>query len=412
MALDGAARTHAGRVRTANEDAWLCRPTAGIFAVVDGLGGEEAGDVAAAIAVAALAEIPDLRELPGETVLAQALRVARDRILDEADRDPQKEGMGAVATAVRFDDAGQMVSLAHVGDTRAYLVHAGGVRQLSRDHVAEATGGQKARVARDLGRRDLQGEWVETSRSRVSPGDVLVLCSDGLHDVVQPAELAAELVTLRAEAKTADAIATRLVAMALAAGGPDNVTVVAVRVGRFRRGGGDKRMVKPAQIGVLLALVVGVAAGAWLLGERPDALPTTVVGVVELGPPASLTLTAASKTHVASEGALRVAGQRLDGGDWTVSVAAGASFHLERTVLAVERDLVVDLSSGGELLVRDVRIESGRLRVIAPAGARVILEHLTLGGPDSLVIEGAGLVSRSHVGHAGPAEPAPPPGAP
>ncbi len=402
MALDGAARTHAGKARTTNEDAWLCRPAAGIFAVVDGLGGEEAGEVAAAIAVAALAEIPDLPELPGETVLAQALRAARDRILDEADRDPEKEGMGAVATAIRFDDAGQMVSIAHVGDTRAYLVHVGGVRLLSKDHVAEASGGQKARVARDLGRRDLLGEWVETSRCRVSRGDVVVLCSDGLHDVVPAAELASELIKLRAEAKTADAIATRLVAMALAAGGPDNVTVVAIRVGRFRRGDKAKSVAKLARIGVLVALAGAFAAGAWWFGQQPGGLPKVVVGMVDIGPSAALTLTAASRTEVAAQGVLTVTGQRLDGGDWTVAVVTGGALHLERTVLAVERELVVELSAGGELLVRDLRIEAGRLRVVAPAGARVILEHVTLAGPDSLVIEGAGLVSRHDVG---PAEP-------
>ncbi len=397
MALDGAARTHAGKTRTTNEDAWLCRPAAGIFAVVDGLGGEEAGEVAAAIAVAALSEVPDLPELPGETVLAQALRVARDRILDEADRDPSKEGMGAVATALRFDDAGQMVSIAHVGDTRAYLVSAGGVRQLSKDHVAEASGGHKARVARDLGRRDLRGEWVETSRSRVSRGDIVVLCSDGLHDVVPSAELAEELVRLRAEAKTADAIATRLVAMALAAGGPDNVTVVAVRVGRFRRGGGAKSRAKLARIGVLIAVAGAFAVGGWWLSARPGGVPKAVVGVVDVGPSKPLTVTAASRTEVTPEGVLRVIGQRLDGGDWTVLVAAGASFHLERSVLAVDRDLVVELSPAAEFLARDLRIEAGRLRVLAPDGARVILEHITLAGPDSLVIEGAGLVSRHDV---------------
>ena len=96
MALDGAARTHPGKQRTTNEDALVCRPAAGLFAVVDGMGGEEAGEVAAAIAVAAIAEVPDLADLAGETVLSQAFHTARERILAEADSDPTKEGMGAV----------------------------------------------------------------------------------------------------------------------------------------------------------------------------------------------------------------------------------------------------------------------------------------------------------------------------
>jgi protein phosphatase len=170
MAIEAAARTHAGRVRTTNEDAWVSRPAAGLFAVVDGMGGEACGEVAAAIAVQALAEVPDLPGLAGETILAQAFTAARERILAAADEDPEKEGMGAVATAVRFDDGGGELSVAHVGDSRAYLVGVAGVRVLTHDHLAEGRPGTKRQVARDLGRRDLRGEWVETSRVRVAAG--------------------------------------------------------------------------------------------------------------------------------------------------------------------------------------------------------------------------------------------------
>ncbi len=399
MALDGAARTHPGKQRTSNEDALVCRPAAGLFAVVDGMGGEEAGEVAAAIAVNAIAEIPDLRELASETVLCQALHTARERILAEADSDPTKEGMGAVGTAVRFDDGGGSVSVAHVGDTRAYLVHAGGVRQLTHDHVAEASPGKKAQVARDLGRRDLRGEWVETSRAKVTRGDVLVLCSDGLHDVVGAEELAREFMKLRGEAKSADAIATRLVGMALAAGGPDNVTVVVVRVGRFRRGAGGGSSARRTWLILAALVLLAVCGWAWMReGLRIPAVPEAVSGVTEVGATRGLDVPSASRTEIASRATFRVSGERISGGDWTLVVAPEGAVQLERVVIALERELVVEVAAGGEVLLRDLRVESGRVRIVAAAGARVLLEHVRVSEVGALVIEGEGLVSRSDVG--------------
>ncbi len=413
MALDAAARTHAGKTRTSNEDAWLCRPAAGLFAVVDGLGGEEAGEVAAAIAVAAIAEVPDLPDLPGETILAQALRVARDRVLDEADRDEKKDGMGAVATALRFDDAGQVVSIAHVGDTRAYLVHAGGVRVLTHDHVAEGPAGKKRQVARDLGRRDLKGEWVETSRARVARGDLLVLCSDGLHDVVGAEELANELLRLRAEAKSADAVATRLVGMALSGGGPDNVTVVAVRVGRFRRGAPVGPRARVWAVGAVVA-ALALGAGAWWLGRAaPTGLPAAVTGDGRVIVAEVLGFGAGASTVVAEGATFAVVGARMAGSDWSIEVAPGGAARLERVVLAPEREVAVAVGPGAELLVRDVRLESGRLRLRVPEGGRVVLEHLVLPSAEALVVEGAGVVARTDVRVANEVLPAPgAPGAP
>ncbi len=398
MSLDAAARTHPGKVRSSNEDAWVCRPAAGLFAVIDGMGGEQAGEVAAAIAVAAVAEVPDVPELAGETVLAQALRVARDRILAEADADRGKEGMGAVGTALRFDDRGGVVAWAHVGDSRAYLVGADGVRQLTHDHLADAAPGKKRQVARDLGRRDLQGDWVETGRSRVARGDLLVLCSDGLHDMVPAEELGRELVRLRADGRPADAAATRLVGMALAAGGTDNVTVVVIRVGRFRRGAAPAR----PWAGVLSGLaLVAVAVGLWFAygrsGGRAE-LPSVVSAESLLGAPGELVVPSATHTEVRSGGVLRVTGQRITGGDWIVGVGGNADVQLDRDVLDLERDLSLELSEGGEVLVRDVRVEGGRLRLVVPKGARAILEHVRLREEGALVIEGDGLVSRRDVG--------------
>jgi protein phosphatase len=415
MAIEAAARTHAGRVRTTNEDAWVSRPAAGLFAVVDGMGGEACGEVAAAIAVQALAEVPDLPGLAGETILAQAFTAARERILAAADEDPEKEGMGAVATAVRFDDGGGVLSVAHVGDSRAYLVGVAGVRVLTHDHLAEGRPGTKRQVARDLGRRDLRGEWVETSRVRVAAGDLVVLCSDGLHDVVPADELGRELVKLRAEARTADAVATRLVGMALSAGGPDNVTVVAVRVGRFRRGRQPRSFAAP------VAALAGAAAGAlvmWLVARSAGApeptLPASVPRDTTLAGLDERVAASATHTRVLPGASLRVVGERLRGSDWSVSLVGDANLQIERVVVALERELFVEVEAGGTLLLRDVRVERGRLRISGPAGARVLLEHVSLPSEDSLVVEGGALVNRVDVGFAASApspDPSPAPGA-
>ena len=401
MALDAAARTHPGKQRTSNEDALLCRPNSGIFAVIDGMGGEEAGEVAAAIAIQALAEVPDLPQLAGETVLVQAMHTARDRILAEADTDPGKAGMGAVGTALRFDDSGSTVSVAHVGDSRAYLIHAGGVRQITRDHLGEAQPGRKAQVARDLGRRDLRGDWVDTTRTKVWRGDLLILCSDGLHDVVAPEQLAEEMMRLRSEAKSAEAVATRLVSMALAAGGPDNITVVAIRVGSFRRRGGPRGLsTRFWQFATVVVLLAGFFAGVWWwrsVAATVAPLPGVVSGLVEIGANAGLVAPSATQTLIESGGLLRVAGERIRGGDWTLRIAPKGAFQVERSVIALERELRVEVAADGDALFRDVRVESGRLLIVAAAGSRVILEHVSAMEPDSLVIEGEGLVSRTNV---------------
>lgn len=362
------------------------------------MGGEEAGEVAAAIAIQALAEVPDLPNLAGETVLVQAMHTARDRILAEADSDEGKAGMGAVGTALRFDDSGSTISVAHVGDSRAYLVHAGGVRQITRDHLGEAQPGRKPQVARDLGRRDLRGDWVDATRTRVSRGDLLVLCSDGLHDVVPPEQLAEEMMKLRSEAKSAESVATRLVSMALAAGGPDNITVVAIRVGSFRRrpasGGLSTRLWQVATVVVLLAgFFAGV--GWWRSsGATVAPLPGVVSGLVELGASETLSAPSGTQTVIESGGMFRVAGERIEGWDWTLVIAPKGALQVERSVIALKRELRVEVAADGEALFRDVRVESGRVYIVASAGSRVILEHVTASEPGAIVIEGEGLVSR------------------
>lgn len=380
MRVDSAARTHAGRVRTQNEDAFVNKADTGVFAVIDGMGGQEAGEVAAAIAAEELGQVPGTTGVAGETLLARALRDARTRILAEAKAHPEWAGMGAVATAIRLDDDGRTVAVAHVGDTRAWLVGAGGVRQLTTDHVGAAEGGQKPRVARDLGRAEMAEPWVETHRVRVSAGDLVVLATDGLHDVLPVDELTTELARLRREGKDADAVATRLVALPLGRGAPDNVTVVAVRIGSWQRRGRSRSMAWVA-VASVFAIVALLGVLAWLLVPRvratPTALPEHVAASerVELWPVAPLDLAAGAHTTV--DGALLVYGAELRGHDWALTTAHGLT-TVDSARVELDGAWTIDLGEAGALVLADTQVHAAGLRITGGADARLVLEDVTV----------------------------------
>lgn len=237
---DVAARTHPGRVRAHNEDAFVMDPGRGRFAVIDGMGGRAAGAVAAELTRRALLE---------DAPLVEALQQANQAVLDDATRHPERRGMGCVATAV--DLAPEELTVAHVGDTRAYVVSEVGAEVLTRDHTAaaadqEAFGLSEAQaralpnqhaVTNDIGRRARRDDgWIERHVAPFSRGDVLMLCTDGLHGPVPAGELFALLTEARQRGTSAATLADRLIAEALAQGGDDNVTVVVVR----RRGVSDE----------------------------------------------------------------------------------------------------------------------------------------------------------------------------
>lgn len=411
MSLNASARTHAGRVRPQNEDAAVCRPEHGLFAVIDGMGGQEAGEVAAAIAAAALSEVPNVPGLASETVLVAAMKEARTRILHQADKQVDQRDMGAVATAARIEDNGRSVAIAHVGDTRAWLVNRKGVRQLTTDHVAEGAG--KRPVARDLGRRTMDGEWVETNRFPVGRGDLLVLASDGLHDPVPADELAAELQRLWREGADADAVTSRLVALALARGGPDNVTVVATRISPFRRGQSRRRL-SPVLTVALLAVLIALVVSS-LYGRTPSPvleLPDRVSAQTLFTSPATVTAEAGKVTTVADGGSLLLRGVRVTGVDWRVEVGAGAQLTIDLTAFDLTGAFTVLLAKGASLHVVDSRVSAGAIRVVSEEGSTVSLNHVsltTLGGPGPS-FEGPAVPTETDVRRSGVLEePAAPP---
>jgi PPM family protein phosphatase len=233
--LDSAGMTQTGHVRRTNEDSYLMRGD--LFMVADGVGGAAAGEVASSMCAEAFAEI-DLIRLQGVAALREAVRTANRRIYERASTDPEASGMGTTVTAalVGPDDR---IAFANVGDSRAYLLRGDELRRLSEDHsvVAEliASGQispeeaerhpQRNVVTRALG-ADPQVE-VDTFWLDAAPGDVLLLCSDGLTDMASETEIAEHLSAER----PAEEIVRGLVQAALQGGGEDNITAIVFRVG-------------------------------------------------------------------------------------------------------------------------------------------------------------------------------------
>jgi protein phosphatase len=210
--MDVAYRTEIGHVRSRNEDALLARPERGVLAVADGLGGHPAGDVASMVAVTTLDESP-LSAESSEAELRSAAAAAHEAVRREAE-GTGRAGMGTtvVLAAVGSDSA----RILHVGDSRAYLLDPDGhLRALTRDH------GMHGYLTQALG---LDGP-IEPDVTEVGcpPGSRLLLCTDGLTNMVDDVALADLLGTGDAQ-QACDA----LVDAALDHGGVDNVTVIVV----------------------------------------------------------------------------------------------------------------------------------------------------------------------------------------
>lgn len=228
-----AGATDAGRVRRRNEDAFVCAPP--LFAVADGMGGAQAGEIASRLAASALrdelAREPQ-GDLPPEARLRSVIQEANRRIYARAASDPRASGMGTTVTAALLVD--DRVSIGHVGDSRAYRLRAGVLEQLTDDHslVADLVRSgrlspeeaelhpQRSVITRALGTD--AAVTVDSLTVDAQPGDVFLLCSDGLTTMVDEESLTRTIL----EAETLEAAARSLVEAANRGGGEDNVTVV------------------------------------------------------------------------------------------------------------------------------------------------------------------------------------------
>ena len=227
-------KTDPGRVRRRNEDAFVVDPP--LFAVADGMGGAQAGEVASRLAAAAFREYREADELAPEERVQAIIKEANRRIYDRARVDSQVSGMGTTVTAALLTDG--RVVIGHVGDSRAYRIRDGRLEQLTEDHslVAdlmrsgrltpeEAEGHpQRSVITRALG-TDPDVD-VDTLVIEAEAGDLFLLCSDGLSTMVSDDKV---LETVE-RAGSLDDAARNLVRAANSGGGEDNVTVVLFRL--------------------------------------------------------------------------------------------------------------------------------------------------------------------------------------
>ena len=223
--------TDTGRKRRQNEDAFVCDPP--LFAIADGMGGAQAGELASRLAAAAIEE--GGAALDGEDAVVGVVRAAHARIFERALQDPAVAGMGTTATVALVDERAGQLTLAHVGDSRAYRFREAVLEQLTTDHslvgelvrtgrLTEAEAAvhpHRSVITRALGTEaDVE---IDTRTIDLAPGDVVLLCSDGLSAMVRDDEIARVLQETSVDPHVA---ADALVRAANEAGGEDNVTVV------------------------------------------------------------------------------------------------------------------------------------------------------------------------------------------
>lgn len=247
-----AAASDRGRVRKDNEDAFLADPVLGIFAVADGMGGHAAGEIASRLALKtlqeSLAEASRSQEtelspnqtavlsLPS-TLLVNGIRTANQAVFHSSKEKDEYRGMGTTLVAVYFVDSSPVV--AHVGDSRLYRIRKKEIHQLTEDHSAiweqyregilpkEALSNSPLKnfITRAVGMQPSVD--VDVRELEIEKGDLLLLCSDGLSDLVQDEEL---LKTVRGAPGDLHQACRDLIDLANRRGGKDNITVLLIQI--------------------------------------------------------------------------------------------------------------------------------------------------------------------------------------
>lgn len=266
------ARTDTGRQRRANEDNLLIHEP--VFVVADGMGGARAGEVASRIAVEAFAPgLPD--DGTPEERLAARVQEANERIHELSRSDRERAGMGTTLIAAYVEE--EELVIAHVGDSRAYLMRDGKLTALTRDHSLvqalidqqklteeeAAEHPQRSIITRALG-PEAEVE-VDTRTYRARPGDIVLLCSDGLTSML-PEPAVGDVLRSAADLEAA---ATELIDAANAAGGRDNITVVLFRLEEDDGTGRRVAVDDPTTVGELHARDVKAAAAAPATAPAP-----------------------------------------------------------------------------------------------------------------------------------------------
>lgn len=245
--MEFSAASDPGRVRTRNEDSFALVPfsTGVLLAVADGVGGSQAGEVASAIATRTFREVlaPFQREAPWAGPLHEALELANERILQAREESTRQAGMGTTMTCAWLSE--ESLAYAHVGDSRLYLLRRGELTCVTHDHsVAQELlrqGSIPPSEAERHPQRHVLTRWLgfepfacDEGSLDLLPGDVVLLCTDGLHSALSEHEIAQEMQDGFA------GVALRLVEAANRSGGPDNITVVAARTASADERGGQQ----------------------------------------------------------------------------------------------------------------------------------------------------------------------------
>jgi PPM family protein phosphatase len=227
-----------GKIRNSNEDQFVADPQKRIFLVADGMGGHAAGEVASKMAALKVEEILSRSESfsDPETFLQQAIQIANKQVYSAQLDNPHFRGMGSTLTVLKIQD--NRYYIAHVGDSRAYLLRNGNLTQLTRDHsLVWQLYEDKLISKEDLSRHPRKNivtrsigthphVEAEIQSEQVSEKDMFLICSDGLTDVISDLQIKDFLNS----GKTPQEISKILVDAANTGGGPDNITVVVVSI--------------------------------------------------------------------------------------------------------------------------------------------------------------------------------------
>jgi serine/threonine protein phosphatase PrpC len=249
--------TDPGRRRRRNEDAYVAEPP--LFAIADGMGGAQAGEVASGLAAAVLEEATgdEHSEVKGEERVASLIMEANRRVFQRSHEDAATSGMGTTMTVALVDNSDGTIAFGHVGDSRAYRIRGGQLEQLTDDHslVGELvrsgrlspeeaeTHPQRSVITRALGTEpDVD---VDTFTTEAEPDDIYLLCSDGLTDMISTREI----LSVVEGSRDLDDAARSLIDAANAGGGEDNITVVLFQIdGATTNGDGGETARVPAAV--------------------------------------------------------------------------------------------------------------------------------------------------------------------
>lgn len=239
MRLIGAVRTDPGLVRRENQDSYGFHTDLGLYLVADGMGGRAAGKRASEEATRTIVEV--VRDAAAEPSAAARLRRAIEEanrhLWTLAERDPELRGMGTTVASLLVDDG--VAHIAHVGDSRVYRLRGGAMQPLTRDHSYLAELRERGIEPPEPKERQLYGNLlsravgleatveVDVATESLAPGDVYLLCSDGVYKVVEIDDLAT---VVAAAGDDVELGCRTIVERANAAGGPDNSTIILVRV--------------------------------------------------------------------------------------------------------------------------------------------------------------------------------------